>query len=130
MRANGGRKGGRRHLRRGREMTWIIVAVAAALLLALFVVLLYNRLVRLRNRVENAWAQVDVQLQRRHDLIPNLVETVKGYAGHERSTLEAVVQARNTAVQAQQSGPAAQAQAENVLTGALRQLFALAEAYP
>src|SRR5215471_16917314 len=90
----------------------------------------YNGVVRLRNRVDSAWSQIGVQLQRRHDLIPNLVETVKGYAAHERQTLEAVVQARNTAVQAQQSGPAQQAQAENVLTGALRQLFAVAEAYP
>src|SRR5438874_2195146 len=128
MRANGGRKGGRRHLRRGREMTWIIVAVAAALLLALFVVLLYNRLVRLRNRVENAWAQVDVQLQRRHDLIPNLVETVKGYAGHERSTFDEVTEARTSAQRA--TTVEQHAEAENVLTAALGRLFAVAEAYP
>jgi LemA protein len=89
---------------------------------------MYNRLVRLRNRIDNAWSQIDVQLQRRHDLIPNLIETVKGYAAHERETLERVVEARNQAVQAQ--GPAAQGQAENVLSGALRQLFALSEAYP
>jgi LemA protein len=89
---------------------------------------MFNKLVRLRNRAENAWAQVDVQLRKRYDLIPNLVETVKGYAAHERETLEKVVQARNQAVSAQ--GPAAQGQAENVLTGALRQLFAVAEAYP
>ncbi len=79
---------------------------------------------------DSAWSQIAVQLERRHDLIPNLIETVKGYAAHERQTLEAVVQARNSAVAAQQAGPASQAQAENVLTGALRQLFALAEAYP
>ena len=91
-------------------------------------VVLYNGLVQLRNRIDNAWSQIDVQLQRRHDLIPNLVETVKGYAAHERGTLEAVVQARNAAIAAK--GPAEQAQAENVLTGALRQLFALSEAYP
>src|SRR5262249_38358128 len=91
----------------------------------------YNGLVKLRNRIDSAWSQIGVQLQRRHDLIPNLVETVKGYAAHERQTLEAVTQARNNAVSAQQAGgPAAQAQAENVLTGALRQLFAVAEAYP
>jgi len=107
-----------------------IVIVVVIVVLLFVLVAMYNGLVRKRNRAENAWAQVDVQLKRRHDLIPNLVETVKGYAAHERQTLEAVVQARNTAVQAQQSGPAQQAQAENVLTGALRQLFAVAEAYP
>src|SRR5476649_1012676 len=79
-------------------------------------------------RCQEAWSQIDVQLKRRYDLIPNLVETVKGYAAHERGTLEAVVQARNAAVAAQ--GPAQQAAAENMLTGALRQMFALAEAYP
>jgi LemA protein len=88
----------------------------------------YNGLVRLRNQLENAWAQIDVQLKRRHDLIPNLVETVKGYAAHERGTLEAVIQARNMAVAAK--GVAERAQAENVLTGALKSLFAVAEAYP
>jgi LemA protein len=108
----------------------IIVIVAVIVLAVLGFVWAYNGVVRLRNRVDSAWSQIGVQLQRRHDLIPNLVETVKGYAAHERQTLEAVVQARNTAVQAQQSGPAQQAQAENVLTGALRQLFAVAEAYP
>jgi LemA protein len=105
----------------------IIIIVIIVLAVITFVVL-YNGLVQLRNRIDNAWSQISVQLQRRHDLIPNLVETVKGYAAHERQTLEAVVQARNNAVQAQ--GPAEQAQAENVLTGALRQLFAVAEAYP
>jgi len=110
-------------------MTWIVVVVvAAALLLALFVVLLYNRLVRLRNRVENAWAQVDVQLQRRHDLIPNLVETVKGYAGHERSTFDEVTAARSSAQRA--TTLEQHAEAENVLTAALGRLFAVAEAYP
>src|SRR5436190_19269625 len=82
----------------------------------------------MRNRVESAWAQIDVQLKRRYDLIPNLVETVKGYAAHERETLEAVIQARNAGMGAQ--GPAQQAQAENMLTGALKSLFALSEAYP
>jgi LemA protein len=89
---------------------------------------MYNSLVRLRVRVDSAWADIDVQLKRRWDLIPNLVETVKGYASHERDTLEGVVEARNRAMGAE--GPAAKAEAENVLTGALRQLFALAEAYP
>jgi LemA protein len=107
-----------------------IIIVAVIVLAIIIFVFMYNGLVKLRNRVDSAWSQIDVQLQRRHDLIPNLVETVKGYAAHERQTLEAVIQARNTAVQAQQAGPAQQAQAENMLTGALRQLFALAEAYP
>jgi len=106
----------------------IIIVVAIVVIAILIFVVQYNGLVRLRNRIDNAWSQIDVQLQRRHDLIPNLVETVKGYAAHERETLEKVVQARNQAVAAQ--GPAAQGQAENVLTGALRQLFAVAEAYP
>jgi LemA protein len=88
----------------------------------------YNGLVRLRNQLENAWAQIDVQLKRRHDLIPNLVETVKGYATHESQTLEKVIQARNMAVNAQSVGD--RAAAENVLTGALKSVFALAEAYP
>jgi LemA protein len=105
-----------------------IVIIAIIVLAVIVFIVLYNGLVQLRNRIDNAWSQIDVQLQRRHDLIPNLVETVKGYAAHERQTLEAVVQARNQAIQAQ--GPAEQAQAENVLSGALRQLFALSEAYP
>ena len=107
-------------------MFWIILGVVALLVVAL--VLLYNRLVNLRNRVENAWAQVDVQLKRRYDLIPNLVETVKGYAAHERETFEAVTQARTRAQQAQ--GPAEQGQAEGLLGQALGRLFAVAEAYP
>jgi LemA protein len=107
-----------------------IIIIAIVVLAVIVFIYFYNRLVRLRNRVDNAWSQIDVQLQRRHDLIPNLVETVKGYAAHERQTLEAVVEARNQAVHAQGQGPAQQAQAENMLTGALRQLFALAEAYP
>jgi LemA protein len=90
----------------------------------------YNKLVRQRNQVDAAWAQIDVQLKRRYDLIPNLVETVKGYAAHERGTLDAVVQARNTAVTVSGEGPAARAQAENALTQTLGRLFALAEAYP
>ena len=108
----------------------IVVLIVVIVLILLALVFAYNGLVRLRNRIDNAWSQIDVQLQRRHDLIPNLVETVKGYAAHERGTLEGVVQARNAAIQAKSAGPEEQAQAENVLTGALRQLFALAEAYP
>jgi len=96
--------------------------------LAIYGVMSFNRLVALRNRVDSAWAQIDVQLKRRHDLIPNLVETVKGYAAHERETLERVVQARNIAVAAQ--GPQAQAEAENALSGTLKTLFAVTEAYP
>ncbi len=98
------------------------------LILIFWIVGIYNGLVRLRTRVRAAWAQIDVQLKRRHDLIPNLVETVKGYAAHEKDTLERVINARNRAVAA--SGPAQSAAAENFLGGALRQLFALSEAYP
>ncbi len=105
-----------------------LILVGVVVVVVLWVILTYNRLVTLRNRIENAWAQIDVQLKRRYDLIPNLVETVKGYAEHERETLEKVTQARNMAVSAQ--GPQAQAQAENVLTGALKSLFAVSEAYP
>jgi LemA protein len=105
-----------------------IIILVIVVLLVLFVIGAFNGLVRLRNRVDNAWAQIDVQLKRRYDLIPNLVETVKGYAAHERTTLEAVIQARNMAMSAQ--GPAQQAQAENMITGALKSLFALSEAYP
>jgi LemA protein len=107
-------------------MGWIIAAVVVVLVLVL--VGLYNGLVGSRNRVDNAWSQVDVQLKRRYDLIPNLVETVKGYAAHEQQTFERVIAARNAAQAA--TTPAEQAEAENILTGALRQLFALAEAYP
>jgi LemA protein len=105
------------------------IVIAAIVVLFLFVLVgMYNGLVRKRNRSENAWAQVDVQLKRRHDLIPNLVETVKGYAAHERGTFDEVTQARTAAQQAQ--GPQAQAAAENVLTQALGRLFAVAENYP
>jgi LemA protein len=107
-------------------LAWIGVGLAAFVVIALVVI--YNRLVALRNRAEAAWSQIDVQLKRRYDLIPNLVETVKGYAAHERETLEAVTEARRQAVDAR--GIADQAQAENILTQALRQLFAVAEAYP
>ena len=112
-------------------MEWAVCLGGVGLLVVIliFVVVgIYNRLVTLRNRVDNAWSQIDVQLKRRYDLIPNLVETVKGYAAHERETFEAVIQARSAAMSAQ--GVAAQGEAENVLTGALKSLFALAEAYP
>jgi len=104
----------------------VVLLVVAAVIVGIIVV--YNGLVRLRVQADNARADIDVQLKRRHDLVPNLVETVKGYAGHERGTLEAVVQARNQAVSA--TGPAAKAEAEGELTRALRQVFALAESYP
>ncbi len=105
-----------------------IILIALAVVLLLYVVVTYNGLVRMRNRIENAWAQIDVQLRRRYDLIPNLVETVKGYAAHEKGTFDAVTQARANAINAQ--GPAAQAQAENMISGALKSLFAVSEAYP
>src|SRR5262245_30389721 len=110
-------------------MTWVLIVVLVLLvLIALWLILLYNGLVQKRNRVDNAWAQIDVQLKRRHVLIPNLVETVKGYAAHERGVFEAVTQARAAAVGAQ--GVAQTAAAEGVLTQALGRLFAVAEAYP
>ena len=109
-------------------MTATLIIIGVIVLLAIIGVVFYNRLVQLRNRVEAGWSQIDVQLKRRYDLIPNLVETVKGYAAHERQTLEAVIAARQQAVSA--NGVEEQAQAENMLTGALRQLFAVAEAYP
>ena len=109
-------------------ITWIIIGLIV--LFVLWIIMIYNGLVALRQRVNQAFSDIDVQTKQRHELIPNLVETVKGYAAHERGTLEAVVQARNAAVTAQAGGVAAQAAAENVLSGALRQLFALSEAYP
>ena len=109
-------------------MIWLIVILAILLLAVVALVLFYNNLVRLRNRVDNAWAQVEVQLKRRWDLIPNLVETVKGYASHERETFEAVTQARANAQQART--PADTAQAEGILGAALGRLLAVAEAYP
>jgi LemA protein len=105
---------------------WTILGVIVAIVLLMIV--LYNRLVNLRQTVNQSWSDVSVQLKQRHDLVPNLVETVKGYAAHERGTFDEVVKARNAAIAA--AGPEAQAKAENMLTGALRQLFALAEAYP
>ena len=105
-----------------------IILLAVIVVVVLWAISVYNGLVSIRQRVNEAFADVDVQLRQRHDLIPNLVETVKGYAAHERGTLDEVVKARNAAVAAQ--GPAQQAAAENMLSGALRQLFALSEAYP
>ena len=99
-------------------------------LVVFWLVATYNKLVRQRNQVQASWAQIDVQLKRRYDLIPNLVETVKGYAAHERGTLEAVVRARTEAIAAADQGPDVRAGAENVLTQTLGRLFALAEAYP
>jgi LemA protein len=107
--------------------TWIILGVIVVVVL--FAITAYNSLVALRQRVNQSFADIDVQLKQRHDLIPNLVETVKGYAAHESGTLEAVVKARNAAMSAPQ-GSAQQGVAENALTGALRQVFALSEAYP
>ncbi len=107
---------------------WYIIGGVAALIVIIWFVMTYNSLVGLRNRVDNAWGQVDVQLQRRYDLIPNLVETVKGYASHESKTFEAVAEARSAASGA--SSPGEQAVADNLLTSALRQLFAVAEDYP
>jgi LemA protein len=107
----------------------IMLVIGAVILLAIFVIVgMYNGLVRLKVQCDNAWADIDVQLKRRYDLIPNLVETVKGYASHEKGTLEGVVQARNAAMNSQ--GPAAKSETEGMLTQALRQVFALAEAYP
>ena len=105
---------------------WIVLAILV--LAALYVIAVYNGLIRRRNRIEEGWAQIDVQLQRRYDLIPNLVETVKGYAEHEQGVFEEVTRARTAAIGAQ--GVPQQAQAENVITNALRSLFAVAEAYP
>ena len=109
-------------------MIWLLVIIGIVLLAGLLLVLLYNRLVQQRNRVDNAWAQVEVQLKRRWDLIPNLVESVKGYAAHERGTFEAVTEARTRAQNAKT--PAETAAAEGILGAALGRLFAVAEAYP
>jgi LemA protein len=105
---------------------WVILGLIV--LAVIFFIGMYNGLVRLKVQCDNAWADIDVQLKRRYDLIPNLVETVKGYAGHEKGTLEAVIAARNQAMTA--TSPADKAQAENILSGTLKSLFALSEAYP
>ncbi len=108
-------------------MSWILLALVA--ILVIYLIVAYNSLIRGRNQIENAWSQIDVQLKRRIDLIPNLVETVKAYAAHEKDTLDAVVRARNAAIAAPAT-PHGQAEADTQITGALRQLFALSEAYP
>jgi LemA protein len=105
-----------------------MVELIIVLVVVVVAVVMYNALVKLRQQVDGAWADIDVQLKRRYDLVPNLVETVKGYASHEKETLERVVAARSAAMSAQ--GPAAKAEAEGMLTGALKSLFALSEAYP
>src|SRR5437868_7283647 len=105
-----------------------LVVLGLLVLVVVVVIGMYNGLVRLKVQTDNAWADIDVQLKRRYDLIPNLVETVKGYAGHEKGTLEAVINARNRAMSA--TSPGAKAEAENMLSGALKSLFALSEAYP
>jgi LemA protein len=107
-------------------IVWFALIIVG--LIVVVIISLYNGLIRLRVQADNAWSDIDVQLKRRYDLVPNVVETVKGYAGHEKGTLEAVIQARSSAMAAQ--GPAAKADAENILTGTLRQLFALSESYP
>ncbi|HTV59685.1 MAG TPA: LemA family protein [Verrucomicrobiae bacterium] len=109
-------------------MVILLILLAVLVVVALLAIGTYNGLVQLRVQCDNAWSDIDVQLKRRYDLIPNLVETVKGYAGHEKSTLEGVIAARNQAISA--TGPADKGAAEGVLAGALRQVFALAEAYP
>lgn len=112
-------------------MTPILVVLGVLVLLAIVVIGMYNGLIRLKNRVDEAWSDIDVQLKRRYDLIPNLVETVKGYAAHERQTLDSVTQARANAINAQKSGNAKQqAEAENALSATLKSIFALAENYP
>ena len=109
-------------------MVWLLIIGAIVVVIVIATIATYNSLVSLRNRIENAWAQIDVQLKRRYDLIPNLVETVKGYASHEQETLQGVIEARNMAQSA--TNVQDQAAAENVLTGALKSLFAVTEAYP
>ena len=111
------------------SLGWLIV-LAIVVILVVFLVLTYNRLVTLRQRVKEAFSDIDVQLKRRHDLIPNLIETVKGYAAHERGVFDEVTQARAGAIAAGAQGPQQRAAAEDMLTGALRSLFAVAEAYP
>ncbi len=109
-------------------MTLLYILIAVLVVLAVWLVIVYNGLVSWRNRADESWSDIDVQLKRRHDLIPNLVNTVKGYATHEQETLEKVIQARNMAMSAQ--GPEELGQAENMLTGALKSIFALSESYP
>ena len=108
----------------------ILIILAVIIVLAGVIVAMYNGLIRGRNRVDEAWSDINVQLKRRYDLIPNLVETVKGYAAHEKVTLENVVNARNRAMSVQDGPSNAKGEAENMLTGALKSVFALSEAYP
>lgn len=111
--------------------TTLLIVLGVIIVLAGLIIGMYNSLIRLKNRVDEAWSDIDVQLKRRYDLIPNLVETVKGYAGHERETLERVTKARTAAMEAQAGGDAkAQAEAENMLSSTLKSIFALSENYP
>lgn len=111
--------------------TTLLIILGIIVVIALAIIGIYNSLIRLKNRVDEAWSDIDVQLKRRYDLIPNLIETVKGYASHERETLEKVVQARNAAMQPQSGGDAKkQAEAENMLSSTLKSIFALSESYP
>ncbi len=111
------------------NLLWIVIAIVAVIIIA--IIALYNGLIRLKNRVDEAWSDIDVQLKRRYDLIPNLVETVKGYAAHESQTLNNVIEARNAAMAAQKSGNLEESlKAENTLSGTLKSIFALSEAYP
>src|SRR5213082_155717 len=108
-------------------MIWILLVIVVAIVI--YCIVAYNGLIRGKNQIENAWSQIDVQLKRRIDLIPNLIETVKGYAAHERETLDAVIRARNAAIAAPNT-PGAQAEADGALAASLKQVFALSEAYP
>ncbi len=110
-------------------MTVLYIGIGLAILVALYIIVTFNGLVSLKNRVAEAWSDIEVQMKVRYNLIPNLVETVKGYMGHERETLEKVIQARGAAM-ANQGSPDSQAQSENLLSGALKSLFALSESYP
>jgi LemA protein len=130
MALRGGRSRAICRAAKGDSVVAVIVIIVVVVLLALILVFMYNGLVRRRNQVDNAWSQIDVQLKRRHDLIPNLVESVKDYMSYEQETLTKVTQARTAAIQAGTQGPEAQAKAENALTETLRSLFAVAENYP
>ncbi len=112
----------------GMTITWVILAVAVVIAVAL--IAMYNGLIRLKNRVEEAWSDIDVQLKRRHDLIPNLIAVVKGYATHEKDTLKQVVEARTRAMNVKSGDSQAKAEAENMLSSTLKSIFALSENYP
>ena len=111
-------------------MTPLSIILGILVVIVIFVISVYNGLITIQQRVQEAWSDIDVQLKRRHDLIPNVIETVKGYAAHEQGTFDQVVKARTAAMNAQGQGAEAQGQAENMLTGALKSIFALAENYP